>query len=299
MSFFRNWLDIFKAAGRQTQAHNLPLIAQALAYNSFLAIPSVLLVTVGVFTLVAGPDTITSLVARLQTFMPHQATELISESLHRLDQNPSSSIAVTVVGFVIALWATTSAMNAYMTGLNLAYGLHDRRSFVKKRLTALVMVACVGAAFLLVAVLLIFGPAIESWVGRATGAETAVGWLWWIAQWPLLVLGLLAAFGALLYIGPDVDRRRWRFLTPGSVVAVVIWIVASAAFSIYTARFASYNKAWGSLAAVIVMLVWLWLTALALLFGAEVNAEAERRKLPQAKAADSIAPRRERSGDAA
>jgi Predicted membrane protein len=131
----------------------------------------VLLVTVGVFTLVAGPDTITSLVARLQTFMPHQATELISESLHRLDQNPSSSIAVTVVGFVIALWATTSAMNAYMTGLNLAYGIHDRRSFVKKRLTALVMVACVGAAFLLVAVLLIFGPAIESWVGRATGAE--------------------------------------------------------------------------------------------------------------------------------
>jgi membrane protein len=94
-------------------------------------------------------------------------------------------------------------------------------------LTALVMVACVGAAFLLVAVLLIFGPAIESWVGRATGAESAVGWIWWIAQWPLLVLGLLAAFGALLYIGPDVDRRRWRFLTPGSVVAVVIWIVAS------------------------------------------------------------------------
>jgi membrane protein len=300
MSFsFRDWVAVFKSAGRQTLQHNLPLIAQVLAYSSFLAIPSVLLVAVGVFTLVAGPQTITSLIGRLHTFMPHQATELISQSLHRLDQSPSSGIAMTVVGFVIALWATTSAMNAFMVAINLAYGRTDRRGFVKKRLTAVVMVACVGAAFLLVAVLLIFGPPIEGWVGRAVGMPSAVGWIWWIAQWPVLITGLLAAFGALLYLGPDDERQRWRFLTPGSAVAVLIWLAASGGFALYTASFSSYNKAWGSLAAVIVMLTWLWLTALALLFGAEVNAELERRSLPRSADRGSIAPRRGRSEDAA
>jgi membrane protein len=273
-----DWVAIFKRAGKQTLEHNLPMIAQALAYSSFLAIPSVLLVAVGVFTLVAGPQTIDNLIGHLHTVMPGQATQLISGSLHRLDQKPSSSIVMTAVGFVLAIWSTTGAMNSYMTALNLAYDRKDRRSFVKKRLTALVMVACIGAAFVLVAALLIFGPAIERWLGNALGIASVLGIVWWVAQWPILVVGLFAAFATLLYLGPDVDHPRWRFLSPGSAIAVAVWLVASGAFAVYTASFGSYNKTWGSLAAVIVMLTWLWLTGLALLFGAEVNAEAERSR---------------------
>jgi membrane protein len=187
---------------------------------------------------------------------------------------------MTVVGLVLALWSTTGAMNSYMTALNIAYDRKDRRPFVRKRLVALVMVACIGFAFVLIAVLLIFGPTIQSWVGRQIGAETAVGWLWWVAQWPLLVAGLLAAFATMYWLGPDVDHPRWRFLTIGSGVAVGVWLAVSGLFAVYTSMFASYNKTWGSLSAVIVMMTWLWLTGLALLFGAEVNAEAERsRKL--------------------
>jgi membrane protein len=272
----RDWLGIFKRAGKLTLEHNLPLFAQALAYSTFLAIPSVLLVAVGLFTLLAGPQTIDNLIARLHTVVPHQATQLLSGSLHRLDQRPSSSLAITIVGVVLALWSTTSAMNAYMVGINIAYGHNDRRSFVKKRLVALVMVACIGAAFLLVAALLIFGPSIEHWVGNAIGASSFLGWVWWVAEWPVLLVGLAAAFATLLYLGPDEDDLRWRFLTPGTVVAVLIWLATSGAFAFYTSSFSSYNKTWGSLAAVIVMLTWLWLTALALLFGAELNAEVER-----------------------
>jgi membrane protein len=275
-------------AGKEFLDDNMTMIASALAYSSFFAIPSVLLVVVGAFTLVAGPATITSLTDRFADVMPAQASNLIEGSLRNLDRHPSSGIAMTAVGFVLAVWAMTGAMNAYMTAVNLAYDRKDRRSFLRKRLVALELVVAIGLAFLLVAVLLIFGPHIERWIGSAIGIPGAFAWIWWIAQWPILVGGLLAAFATLLYLGPDVEQPRWQFLAPGSVLAAFMWLAASGGFAVYTAMFGSYNKTWGSLAAVIVMLTWLWLSSLALLFGAEVNAEAERsRELRSGEAAGS------------
>jgi membrane protein len=130
--------------------------------------------------------------------------------------------------------------------------------------------------------LLIFGPPIEHYLGRALGIEGLLGYVWWAAQWPILLVGLLAAFATLFYLGPNVQHRRWSLLSLGSALAVIVWLALSGLFAFYTSHFGSYNKTWGSLAAVIVMLVWLWLSGLALLFGAEVNAESERsRELPQ------------------
>jgi membrane protein len=137
----------------------------------------------------------------------------------------------------------------------------------------------IGIAFLLVATLLIVGPSVEHLVASHAGAASgAIGWAWWIAEWPILLVGLLAAFSTLLYLGPDVEHRRWHFVTPGSVFATAVWLAASGGFAVYTSMFGSYNKTWGSLAAVIIMLTWLWLAAIALLLGAELNAEAERSR---------------------
>jgi membrane protein len=284
---FRDYRAIVVRAFKEFLDDNMMMMASALAYATFFAIPSVLLVVVGAFTLIAGPGTITSLIHHLNGVMPGQATSLLEKSLRNLSAHPSSGVVMTVVGFVLALWSTTGAMNSYMTAINMAYDRKDRRSFIRKRLVAVEMVAVMGLAFLLVAVFLMFGPVIEHAVGNAIGAAGLTKWLWWIAQWPVLLAGLLAAFATLLYLGPDVDHPRWRFLTPGSVLAVVIWLVASAAFAVYTAKFGSYNKTWGSLAAVIVMLTWLWLTGMALLLGAEINAEAERsRELRQGAPAE-------------
>jgi membrane protein len=217
--------------------------------------------------------------AHFSNVMPAQAASLLGGSLHRLDEHPSTGIAMTVVGFLLALWSTTGAMTTYMTALNLAYERKDRRPFIRKRLVAMELVAVIGFAFLLIAVLLIFGPPLEQLVASHAGAAGgAIGWIWWIAEWPILLVGLSAAFATLLYLGPDVDHPRWHFLSPGSVLAVVVWLAASGAFAFYTSAFGSYNKTWGSLAAVIVMLTWLWLTAIALLLGAELNAEAERSR---------------------
>jgi membrane protein len=169
-------------------------------------------------------------------------------------------------------------MTTYMTAVNLAYERKDTRSFVRKRLVALVMVAAIGFAFLLVATLLVFGPPVERFVASHAGsARGAVGWIWWIGQWPILLAGLFAAFATLLYLGPDDPSRRWRFVTPGALVAALLWLAASGAFAFYSARFGSYNKTWGSLSAVIVLLTWLWLSSVALLLGAELEAELERR----------------------
>jgi membrane protein len=273
------------------------MIAQALAYSTFMAIPAVLLVVVGLFTLLAGPDTINTVIAHMQTFMPGQATQLLNDSLHQLDARPSTGIVMTVVGLVLAVWTTTGAMTSYMTAINLAYDREDRRSFVKKRVAAVTMAACIGFAFILIAALLIFGPMLESWVGRHLGIQSVLAVVWWVVQWPILIAGLLAAFATLLYLGPDVDHPRWRFLTPGSLVAVAVWLISSGLFAVYTSSFGSYNKTWGSLSAVIVMLTWLWITGLALLFGAEINAEAERsRELRRGEPAENAiqAPRASR-----
>ena len=273
-----DWPAIGKRAVKKTIADNMPMIAQALAYSTFMAIPAVLLVALGVFTLFAGPQAITTLMDHFGSVMPQQATQLLGKSLTRLSSHHSAGVTMILLGFLLALWSTTGAMTAYMAGLNIAYERDETRSFLRKRLVALAMVACIGAAFLLVAVLLIFGPPIEHYLGQALGIQRAFGYIWWAAQWPILLVGLLAAFATLLYLGPNVEHRRWTFLSVGTAVAVVVWLAVSGLFAVYTSRFGSYNKAWGSLAAVIVMLTWLWLTGLALLFGGELNAEAARSR---------------------
>jgi membrane protein len=282
---FRDYKAIVVRAGKEFLDDNCMMLASALAYSTFFAIPAVLIVAVGLFTLFASPETISALVTQhLNGIIPGQAQSLLNSSLQRAGSNAGSSLIMTVIGLVLAVWSVTGAMNSYMTAVNLAYDRKDRRSFVKKRTVALVMAGIMGLAFLLVAVLLIFGPPIESALSHAAGsAGIVVTIAWWVAQWPILLAGLLTAFAVLLYLGPDVDHPKWEFLTPGSVLAALLWLAASGLFAVYTATFASYNKTWGSLSAVIVMLTWLWITGMALLLGAEVNAEAMRSRRLRAR----------------
>jgi membrane protein len=285
----RDYMAILKRALKSSLEDHITNLAAALAYYAFLAIPAVLLVAVGVFNLVADEDLITRIIERLQGVAPQEALTLLEQTMRRVvESQANSGIALVVVGSVLALWTVTGAMDTLMWALNSAYGREETRGFIKRRLTALVMVILLLFAFILAFGLLVLGPHLSGWVGSAVGLETVVEWLWWTAQWPILILGLLFAFATVLYLGPNVDHRRWQFLTVGTTIAVVIWLVASGLFAIYVGQFSSYNKAWGSLAAVIIMLTWLWISGLALLFGAEVNAETERsRELRAGEPAES------------
>jgi membrane protein len=284
------WWSIVVRAGRESLDDNVTMMASALAYSAFFAIPSALLLALGVFTLVADESTIESLVDRLTAIAPSDAATLFGNSLERVSERPSTGVLLTALGFALAAWSMSNAMGTVMTALNVAYDREDRRGFVRKRLTALAMALCVGAAALLAGTLLIMGPHLRRWLGDALDAHTAVAALWWVLQWPILVGAMLFAFSVVLYVGPDVEHRRLQLVTPGSVVAVVVWLVVSGAFSLYTAWFGSYDKTWGTLGAVIVTLTWLWLAGLSLLFGGELNAETERRSGGGERAPDARAP---------
>ena len=263
-------------AARAARDDDLPVLASAVAYNAFLAIPATLLLVVGVFSLVAEPDVIGDLMDRFGTVVPEEAVVLVEDSLLQLEQQPSAGIAMTIVGFVLALWTTTGAMGTFMLAINRAHDLEDSRGFAQKRLAAVALVVVLGVAVVTVAVFLVLGPHVERWLGDGLGAERAVSWVWWTARWPLLLLVLFGAFSVFYALAIERGHRRWRVLSPGALVAVLLWIAVSASFGVYTANFGTYNKTWGSLSAAIVTLVWLWLSALALLFGAEVDAEADR-----------------------
>jgi membrane protein len=266
--------------------------AQALAYTLFLAIPSACLVALGVFSLVASPADVGGLVQRANGAIPAEATTLLTDSLRRSTESPHSGLVLTIVGAALALWATSSAATTLMQGISSTFDTRDNRTFLRKRLIAFAIVACLVAAGILVGALLVLGPFLERWVGNALGQPTVTAWAWWTLQWPILVAGLLFSFAWLLYLGPDVVQRDWRLITPGAVTALVVWLVASGGFAFYAAHFGSYNKAWGSLSAVVVMLIWLWLTSVALLLGAEVNAQTRQLVAERESARDgAVGPR--------
>ena len=273
---FRDYLGVVYRGIRSALKDNVTNLAAAIAYYGFLAIPSAMLIVVGAFSVFAGPDAVKTVLDHLSTVMPQSAVDLLGKSLTRTIQSGSGGVIMIVVGALLALWTLTGAMQTVMWALNAAYERDETRGFVKRRLVAVVLIVCAVVSVALVVVFLVLGPHVSTWVGEAVGNTTLVAWLWWTVQWPVLLVGLMTMFALVLYLAPNTVPRKWQFITPGAIFAVVVWLVASGLFAVYTSNFASYNKAWGSLAAVIITLTWLWISALALLMGGEINAELHR-----------------------
>jgi membrane protein len=253
-------------------------VAAGLAYHAFMALPAVLLLSLGVFSLLAGRDTVDALLERVEAVAPTETVVLLEDSLDRTLENQGGGLAMILVGGLVALWALSGAMSALARGLNRAYQRDETRGFVRERAVALGMFVLVVIAAGASAGLLVAGPHLSRWLGSAVGLESLVAWIWWGCQWPVLIVLLLAAIAGVLYLGPDVDQPRWTWITPGSLVAVVLWLSASGLFAAYVSMFGSYNKAWGTLAAVIILLTWLWISGLSILLAGLVNAEVERSR---------------------
>ena len=264
---------IVVAGVRSGLLHNVMALAAAIAYNAFLAVPASLMVALGVFTLVERPEDVGTLINNFDNVLPAEAQTLLNDTLRRLAESQDGGPLV-LVGLVIALWSVSGALTTMMWALTMAAtGRRDQRSFVRKRLVALALLGCVLVGALALLVLQVFGPTIA----RESGHD--VGWLFDLLRWPVLVGVLFLVTTAVMTLAPDDDvDRTWSTLLPGSAFTVVVGLVASEGFAIYVSRFGSYNKAWGSLSGVIVLLVWLWLSGLAILLGGEINAEAARRR---------------------
>jgi membrane protein len=268
---------LIRAVGRARADHATNL-AQSVAFNLFLAIPSAALVAVGVFATAGDAGLARRLLTHLEGIVPASAITLIDRSLAKVTHQSSGGAIMIAVGALLAIWSLTGAMKTLIWALNVAHDVPERRGFLRTRIAAIAMLACAGTAFVLVFVLLVLGPQLSNWIGAAVNQPTAVSWTWWTVQWPVLVAALLIAFGGVYRFGPDLERPTWRVVTPGTLTALTLWLALSGGFAWYVSNFGSYNKTWGSLSAVIVMLTWLWLSSLALLLGAEIDAEAERTR---------------------
>ena len=183
------------------------------------------------------------------------------------------------------MWGASSGMAATQVGLDVAYDVPDDRTFVKKRLMSLVLVLATLVLGGIAVVLLVFGGPVEDYVRDVLGVGDSLGWLWTTIRWILALLSVITLFAVFYFIGPNRQPPGWSWLSPGGILATAIWVVASGLFSVYVSNFGgTYAKTYGALAGVIILVLWLYMTALAVLVGAEVNGELERERALRAEA---------------
>ena len=266
------WGELFKRTVKETQSDNGLGLAAQLAYYFFLALFPALLFLVALAGVFASPELVTRLVNMMSGAVPPDVINIIREQLTSLAQGDQGGIMT--FGVVAALWSSSAAMVALIDSLNRAYDVEDARPWWKQRLTAVLLTIGVAIFILLSFVLVIAGPELAGALAGRFGLGPAFEWTWKILQWPLVFVLVAIAFGLVYYFAPDVEQD-FVFLTPGSVLATVLWLVASVAFRFYVVNFGSYNETYGALGGVMVLLLWLYISGLVAIIGAEMNAEIE------------------------
>jgi membrane protein len=266
----KGWMDIAKRTAKEVKQDQVPLLSAGVAFYSLLALFPAIIAGVSIYGLVADPATVRDQIAKLtETLSPETAT-LVGEQLKQVTSGAGGALGVaTVVGILTALWSASSGMKALITGVNLAYDETETRKFVKLRGLALLLT--LGAMVLM-------GIALATIVGYppiADNLPTVLRWVLAIVRFVILG-GLLVVGLAVLYrYAPDRDKPKWTWVSGGSGIATLLWVLATVGFSLYANFFGNYNKTYGALAGVIILMFWLFLSAFVVLVGAELNTEME------------------------
>jgi membrane protein len=269
-----SWWAALKRTVREFRVDNLSDWAAALTYYSVLSIFPALLVLTSLVDL-AGQATIDALLENLGRVAPGSVNEILATAIRNLQQTRGSAGVLALVGLAAALWSASSYIAAFMRASNAIYDVPEGRP-VWKTLPIRIAVTVVVMVLLAVsAVAVVATGGLADRIGRLLGIGSAFVTVWGIVKWPVLLLIVSFMFALLYWASPNA-RQGFRWVTPGGILAVVVWVLASVAFAVYVANFGSYNKTYGSLASVIIFLVWLWLSNTSILLGAELNAELER-----------------------
>src|SRR3954447_2054386 len=253
--------------------------AAALTYYGLLSLFPALIALISIVGLVADPASTTRTVTQIVTKLgPSSAADTFAGPLQSITSHRSAAGILLVVGLATPLWSASSYVGAFMRAANVIYETPEGRPFWKLRplqiLVTLVMLLLLAAVAL---ALVMTGPVVDAVAGPLGVGSTAVS-IWNIAKWPVLLAVVVTMFAVLFYAAPNVKLAGFRWVTPGALFAIVIWLIASAGFAFYVANFGSYDKTYGTLGGVVVLLVWMWITNVALLLGMELNAERERAK---------------------
>jgi len=277
----RSWWGVLRRTIKEFKDDNLTDWGAALTYYGVLAIFPALLALVSVLGLI-GPSATQPLIDNISAVAPGPAKQIVTSAIQNLQKNSGAAGVLFIVGIAGALWSASGYVAAFMRASNAIYEVGEGRPVWKtvptRVLTTLVLLIMLAAVT--VAVTLTGGLAQQ--VGKLVGLGDAAVTVWDIAKWPVILAVVITMFAILYWAAPNVKHPRFRWISPGGIVGVVLWIVASAAFAFYVANFSSYNKTYGALGGVIVFLVWLWISNIAILLGAEFNAELERGRAIEA-----------------
>ncbi len=268
------WKQTLKRTWSEASTDNVGIVAAGVAFLCLLAIFPALTATFSIYGLVSDPAQIERQIESLSAALPQQARDLLVSQMRELAGQAGGALSFgLVLSLGIALWSAAAGVKALMTALNIVYDEEEGRSFLTFTLTALVLTLGLILLLIVTLTLVVVLPAIIGFLGLGQTVETLVQLL----RWPLLALALAFALAVLYRYAPDRARPEWKWVSWGSGAAMILWIVGSIAFSIYISNFADYNATYGSMGAVIVLLLWLYLGAYAILLGAELDAELEHQ----------------------
>jgi len=273
----RSWWQTLKRTVSEFRDDNLTDWAAALTYYAVLAIFPALIALVSILGLV-GDSATQPLIDNLSQVAPGPASEILTDAINSITASQGAAGIALIIGIAVAVFSASGYVGAFGRASNAIYGVEEGRPFYKLRplQMGITMILLVLVAISTLAIV-VSGPLAQE-VGKLVGVEGTAITIWNIAKWPVIALVILTVFAILYWGTPNVQQAGFRWLTPGGVLAIVVWIAASALFAFYVANFGSYNATYGAIAGVIIFLVWLWITNVAVLLGAELNAELERSR---------------------
>ena len=266
------WTELVRRTWREAMDDDITGLAAQLSYYFFLALFPAILFVLAVASFFPLSNLTDDLGRSLAPFVSAQVLELIQDQMRRLANNESGGLLT--IGVAGALWSSSAAIVSIVGALNRAYDIDEGRPWWKVRLTAIALTMAVAVMVLIALSLVLVGPTLAESIGQATRLGNVFQWTWLILQWPLVFALVATAIGLLFYFGPDADQD-WVWITPGAITGTLLWLVASLLFKIYIANFTDYNGTYGTVGGVIVLLLWFYVSGLAILAGAELNAEIE------------------------
>src|SRR4051794_5577456 len=271
----RSWWGVLKRTVSEFRADNLTDWAAALTYYAILSIFPALIVLVSILGL-AGDSATNTVLDNINQLGPGPAQDIVTGAIKQIASSQGTAGVAFVLGLVAALWSASGYVGAFSRASNVVYETEEGRPFWKLRPVQVGMTLVLLVLVALSAIAVVISGPLTAQVGKLFGIEGTAVTLFNIIKWPVIVLIVITMLAILYYGAPNVRHPGFRWITPGGVLAVILWIAASAGFAFYVANFGSYNATYGSLAGVIVFLVWLWISNVAVLLGAEMNAEVER-----------------------
>jgi len=266
------WTDLFKRTFAEVQADNCLGLAAQLSYYFFLALFPALLFLVALASFFPIANLIDEITAALARVAPYEALKLIQDQLVKISQDKNGGLLT--IGMIGTIWSTSSGVTAIIDTLNTAYDIQEGRPWWKVRILSLVLTIALAVFIVLAFALVLVGPTLAEKVAVWMHLGPVFTWTWLVLQWPV-VFGLVALAIALIYYYAPDAKQDWVWITPGSVLATTLWVIISLAFKFYVSRFGSYNATYGTIGGIIILLTWFYLSSLAILVGAELNAEIE------------------------